>query len=77
MDLGLRNKIVVVTGGAKGIGLGVAQVLAAEGAVPVIVGRNAADNATPQRARHGQHTADTGISGESGRRANRDGSLSL
>lgn len=45
MDLGLRDKIVLVTGGAKGIGLGVAQVLAAEGAIPVIVGRNAADNA--------------------------------
>lgn len=44
MDLGLRDKIVLVTGGAKGIGLGVAQVLAAEGAVPVIVGRNAVDN---------------------------------
>lgn len=44
MDLGLRAKIILVTGGAKGIGLGVAQVLAAEGAIPVIVGRNAADN---------------------------------
>ncbi len=45
MDLGLRDKVVLVTGGAKGIGLGVAQVLAAEGAIPVIVGRNATDNA--------------------------------
>lgn len=45
MDLGLQNKIVLVTGGAKGIGEGIARVLAAEGAVPVIVGRNAADNA--------------------------------
>jgi L-fucose dehydrogenase len=45
MDLGLHDHVVVVTGGAKGIGAGVARVLAAEGAVPVVVGRNAADNA--------------------------------
>lgn len=44
MDLGLKNKVILVTGGAKGIGLGVCQILAAEGAVPVIVGRNEADN---------------------------------
>ena len=45
MDLGLANKVILVTGGAKGIGLGVSQVLAAEGAIPVIVGRNESDNA--------------------------------
>jgi L-fucose dehydrogenase len=45
MDLGLQDKVVLVTGGAKGIGLGVSQVLAAEGAIPVIVGRNETDNA--------------------------------
>jgi len=33
-----------VTGGAKGIGEGIVQVLASEGAIPVIVGRNAEDN---------------------------------
>lgn len=44
MDLGLRNKVILVTGGAKGIGEGISRVLAAEGAIPVIVGRNAADN---------------------------------
>lgn len=44
MDLGLKDKIILVTGGAKGIGLGICKVLAAEGAVPVIIGRNAADN---------------------------------
>jgi L-fucose dehydrogenase len=44
MDLGLQNRVVLVTGGAKGIGEGIARVLATEGAIPVIVGRNAADN---------------------------------
>lgn len=49
MDLGLRDKIILVTGGAKGIGLGIAHVLAAEGAVPIIIGRNATDNAAALR----------------------------
>lgn len=44
MNLQLEDKVILVTGGAKGIGLGVAEVLAAEGAIPVIVGRNHADN---------------------------------
>lgn len=45
MDLHLNNKIILVSGGAKGIGLGIARLLAAEGAVPVIIGRNESDNA--------------------------------
>jgi L-fucose dehydrogenase len=45
MDLQLKNKIIIVTGGAKGIGAGITRVLAAEGAVPVIIGRDASDNA--------------------------------
>ena len=44
MDLGLQNKVIIVTGGAKGIGEGIAVVLAKEGAQVAIVGRNAADN---------------------------------
>lgn len=44
MDLGLKNKIVIVTGGAKGIGEAIAKLLAAEGAVPIIIGRNEEDN---------------------------------
>ena len=44
MDLGLQGKIIIVTGGAKGIGLGIVEVLAQEGAVPFIIGRNEADN---------------------------------
>ncbi len=45
MDLQLATKVIIVTGGARGIGAGICQVLAAEGAIPVVVGRNAADNA--------------------------------
>lgn len=44
MDLGLKDKVIVVSGGAKGIGEGVCRVLAQEGAIPVILGRNQADN---------------------------------
>jgi len=44
MDLQLKNKVIIVTGGAKGIGEGIVQVLAAEGAIPVIIGRNSEDN---------------------------------
>ena len=44
MNLHLKDKIVIVTGGAKGIGEGIVRVLANEGAIPVIVGRNEKDN---------------------------------
>ena len=44
MDLHLQNKVIIVTGGAKGIGLGIAKLLAAEGALPYIIGRSEADN---------------------------------
>ncbi|MGQ7944340.1 SDR family oxidoreductase [Flavobacterium sp. WC2509] len=44
MNLNLDKKIIIVTGGAKGIGLGICKVLAAEGAIPVIVGRVDVDN---------------------------------
>ena len=44
MDLGIKDKIVIVTGGAKGIGESIAKLLAIEGAVPVIVGRSEEDN---------------------------------
>ena len=44
MDLQLKDKIIVVTGGAKGIGEGIVKVLATEGAVPIVVGRNEKDN---------------------------------
>jgi L-fucose dehydrogenase len=44
MDLKLRDKVIIVTGAAKGIGAGIVKVLAEEGAIPVIVGRNETDN---------------------------------
>ncbi|WP_158996497.1 SDR family oxidoreductase, partial [Mucilaginibacter sp. L196] len=44
MDLQLKDKLIIVTGGAKGIGEGIVQVLAKEGAIPVIFGRNELDN---------------------------------
>jgi L-fucose dehydrogenase len=44
MDLQLKDKVVIVTGGAKGIGEAIVRLLAKEGATPVIVGRNEADN---------------------------------
>lgn len=44
MDLFLKDKIIVVSGGAKGIGEGICKLLAAEGAVVVIGGRNEEDN---------------------------------
>ncbi len=43
MDLGLKDKVIIVTGGAKGIGAGIVKACAAEGAVPVIVGRDASE----------------------------------
>ncbi|NJB72660.1 L-fucose dehydrogenase [Saonia flava] len=43
MDLKLANKVIIVTGGDKGIGYGISSVLADEGAIPVIVGRKEKD----------------------------------
>jgi L-fucose dehydrogenase len=44
MDMHLSDRVILVTGGAKGIGEAVSRALAAEGAIPAIVGRNRADN---------------------------------
>ena len=44
MDLQLKDKIIIVTGGAMGIGSGIVSILADEGAMPVIIGRSEDDN---------------------------------
>ena len=44
MDLGLKGKHILVSGGAKGIGAGIVQILSEEGAIPIIIGRNEEDN---------------------------------
>lgn len=44
MNLELQDKVIIVSGGAKGIGEGIVKVLADEGAIPFIVGRNESDN---------------------------------
>lgn len=40
MDLQLKDKVVLITGGAKGIGAAIVQALSDEGAIPVIVDRD-------------------------------------
>lgn len=44
MDLGLKDKHILVSGGAKGIGAGIVHILSEEDAIPIIIGRNEADN---------------------------------
>jgi len=44
MDLQLDNKVIIISGGAKGIGAAIAKLVAAEGALPVIIGRDESDN---------------------------------
>jgi L-fucose dehydrogenase len=41
MNLNLKNKIVIVTGGSSGIGEAIVKAFIGEGAIPVIVGRDA------------------------------------
>jgi L-fucose dehydrogenase len=43
MDLNLKDKVIIVTGGSKGIGNGICNVLAGEGAIPIIIGRKEND----------------------------------
>lgn len=43
MNLNLQDRVIIVTGGSKGIGNAISNVLAGEGAIPFIVGRNKKD----------------------------------
>lgn len=45
MDLQLKDKIIIVSGGSRGIGGGIVKALLAEGAVPVVIDRSAPDDA--------------------------------
>ena len=40
MNLDIKDKIIIVTGGSRGIGGGIVALLAEEGDFPVVVGRN-------------------------------------
>src|SRR5258705_3945214 len=44
MDLGLQEKIMLGRGGVRGIDFGIIEVLAGEGAIPIIDGRSEEDN---------------------------------
>lgn len=50
MDLKLRDKVIVVSGGAKGIGEAIVRGAAAEGAIPVIIDRDSEAAARLQTA---------------------------
>ena len=56
MDLGIKDKVFIVSGGGKGIGAAICRSLAAEGAIPVIVGRSeqAGLNLSKELAEKGQ-----------------------
>lgn len=57
MDLGLKDKVVLITGGSKGIGLACARAFATEGAKVAIVSRDPANlaRAREQLAKEGLH----------------------
>jgi NAD(P)-dependent dehydrogenase (short-subunit alcohol dehydrogenase family) len=58
MNFGLQNKVIIVTGGAKGIGEAITKGLAAEGAIPVVFGNNEVDNIkTIEKIKHEGGTA--------------------
>lgn len=44
MDLQLKDKIIIVSGGSRGIGGGIVKALLAEGAIPVVIDRSAPDS---------------------------------
>ena len=57
MDLQIKDKVVLVTGGAKGIGAAIVRTCANEGALPVIVDRDAEAGRRLQAELHGHGIA--------------------
>lgn len=57
MDLGLKDKVFIVTGGGAGIGGAITLGLAAEGAIPVIFGRSPLDADFERRLREASPAA--------------------
>ncbi len=55
MDLQLKDKVVLVTGGAKGIGAAIVRALAAEDAIPIVVDRDGEAGQQVQADLHGGH----------------------
>ena len=51
MDLGLKDKVAVITGGSVGIGLAIAEGLAAEGVNLVLAARGSGSACATRRAR--------------------------
>lgn len=75
MDLQLKDKVVIITGGAKGIGAAITRTVAEEGAIPVVVDRDpGAGEKVQSELRVGDKTAITGQGGASGYVASQGGS---
>jgi NAD(P)-dependent dehydrogenase (short-subunit alcohol dehydrogenase family) len=55
MDLGLQGRTALVTGGSKGIGVGIVRALASEGVTVIFCGRNADDGERTERALKSEH----------------------
>ena len=64
MNLQLKDKVVLVTGGAKGIGAAIVRACGGEGAIPVIVDRDAEAGKQLQAELRDQGTASELISVE-------------
>ena len=63
MDLQITDKVVLVTGGAKGIGAAIVRACASEGAFPVIVDRDAEAGQQLQAELNSQGTRRRGHTG--------------